>query len=164
MSRCDPNDPRPRLLLWCAAGLLVALTRAQAATHYVDAASTNAVPPFINCTVTATPNDRIGSDTRGRCYLWSNKARAWPGARCPATTARTSKNNAVRRYARRRGKSRNPVIFGIEPGLVSLAFVKVSLRSSVTYLLRPWWRTKLPRIAWHRKAAGRRLVRRGRRI
>src|SRR5262245_3916138 len=35
-----------KLHLVCATGLLVALTRALAATHYVDAASTNAVPPF----------------------------------------------------------------------------------------------------------------------
>ena len=37
----------------CASGLLVALTRAPAATHYVDAASTNAVPPFTNWTTAA---------------------------------------------------------------------------------------------------------------
>ena len=39
---------KTKLLLLCAAGLLVALTNAPAATHYVDAASTNAVPPFTN--------------------------------------------------------------------------------------------------------------------
>ena len=39
---------RTKLLLLCAAGLLIALARAQAATHYVDAASTNAVTPFTN--------------------------------------------------------------------------------------------------------------------
>jgi len=39
---------KTKLLLLCAAGLLVALTGASAATHYVDAASTNAVPPFTN--------------------------------------------------------------------------------------------------------------------
>ena len=40
-------------LLLCAAGLLVVLTRAAAAIHYVDAASTNAVPPFTNWTTAA---------------------------------------------------------------------------------------------------------------
>ena len=39
---------KTQLLLWCATGLLVALTTAHAATLYVDAASTNAVPPFTN--------------------------------------------------------------------------------------------------------------------
>ena len=41
-------------LLWCAAGLLVVLTRAPAATHYVDAATTNAVLPFTNWTTAAS--------------------------------------------------------------------------------------------------------------
>ena len=44
---------KTKLLLWCAAGWLVALTGAQAATLYVDAASTNAVPPFANWTTAA---------------------------------------------------------------------------------------------------------------
>ena len=44
----DSNYLKTKLLLWCATGLLVALTGAPAATHYVDAASTNAVPPFTN--------------------------------------------------------------------------------------------------------------------
>ena len=44
---------KTKLLLWCAIGLLVALARAQAAIHYVDAASTNAVPPFTNWTTAA---------------------------------------------------------------------------------------------------------------
>ena len=44
---------KTKLLLLCAAGLLVALTNAPAATHYVDAASTNAVPPFTNWTTAA---------------------------------------------------------------------------------------------------------------
>ena len=39
---------KTKLLFWCTSGLLFALTTAQAATHYVDAASTNAVPPFTN--------------------------------------------------------------------------------------------------------------------
>ena len=41
------------LATWCAAGLLVALTSVSAATFYVDAASTNAVPPFTNWAIAA---------------------------------------------------------------------------------------------------------------
>jgi hypothetical protein len=41
---------KTKRLLLCAAGLLIALTRAQAATYYVDTASTNAISPFTNWT------------------------------------------------------------------------------------------------------------------
>src|SRR5207248_1537002 len=47
------SDTKTKLLLWCATGLVVALTRAQATTHYVDADSTNAVPSFTNWTTAA---------------------------------------------------------------------------------------------------------------
>ena len=49
----DSNHMKTKLLLLCAVGLLIALTRTPAATLYVDAASTNAVPPFTNWTTAA---------------------------------------------------------------------------------------------------------------
>lgn len=48
------------LLSLCAAGWLVALTRTSAATLYVDAASTNAVPPFTTwATAAVTIQDAV---------------------------------------------------------------------------------------------------------
>src|SRR5947207_6369779 len=55
-----------KLLLVCAAGLLVSLTKAPAATHYVDAASTNAVPPFTNwATAAAVIQDAVDAAAPG---------------------------------------------------------------------------------------------------
>jgi len=60
------NDMKTKLLLWCAAGLLVALTRASAATLYVDAGSTNAVPPFTNwITAAAVIQDAVDAAAPG---------------------------------------------------------------------------------------------------
>src|SRR6185503_2832606 len=44
----ESNEMKTKLLLLCVAGLLVSLVKVPAATHYVNAASTNAVPPFTN--------------------------------------------------------------------------------------------------------------------
>lgn len=57
---------RKNLLSWCAAGLLVALARAPAATLYVDAASTNAVPPFTSwATAAAIIQDAVDAAAPG---------------------------------------------------------------------------------------------------
>ena len=55
-----------KLFLWCATGWLIALTTAQAATLYVDAASTNAVPPFADwTTAAATIQDAVDAAAPG---------------------------------------------------------------------------------------------------
>jgi len=57
---------KTKLLLLCVAGLLVALTRAQAATHYVDAASTNPVPPYADWpTAAAAIQDAVDAALAG---------------------------------------------------------------------------------------------------
>ena len=57
---------KKKLLLGCAVGLLVALTRASSATLYVDAASTNAVPPFTNwATAAANIQDAVDAAAPG---------------------------------------------------------------------------------------------------
>src|SRR5580765_1286752 len=80
----DSNHVKTKLLLWCAAGLLVALTRASAATHYVAAASTNAVPPFINwATAAVTIQDAVDAAVDGDTVLVTNGVYATGGR--PAT-------------------------------------------------------------------------------
>jgi hypothetical protein len=81
---------KTKLLLWCAIGLLVALTGAQAATLYVDAASTNSIAPYTSwasAAVTiqdavdaAVPGDEIvvtngvyATGTRGDIYGGNNR-------------------------------------------------------------------------------------------
>src|SRR4029077_19349659 len=62
-----------KLLLLCTAGLLVALTRASAATHYVDAASTNAVSPFTNwITAAAVIQDAVDASAPGDDIVVTN--------------------------------------------------------------------------------------------
>ncbi len=64
---------KTKLLMLCAAGLLVVLLRASAATHYVDAASTNAVPPFTNWTTAAAViQDAVDASLPGDEILVTN--------------------------------------------------------------------------------------------
>ncbi len=67
------NHMKTKLLLWCAAGLLVALTRTSAATLYVDAGSTNAVPPFTNwANAAAVIQDAVDAAVAGDLILVTN--------------------------------------------------------------------------------------------
>ncbi len=64
---------KTKLLLLCATGLLVALTRALAATLYVDAASTNAVPPFTTwASAAATIQDAVDAAVAGDEIIVTN--------------------------------------------------------------------------------------------
>ena len=57
---------KTKLLLWWAVGLLVALSRAQAATIYVDAASTDPVPPYADWpTAAANIQDAVDAAAPG---------------------------------------------------------------------------------------------------
>jgi hypothetical protein len=61
------------VLLLSTSGLLTALARALAATHYVDAGSTNAVPPFTNWANAATTiQDAVDAAVDGDTVLVTN--------------------------------------------------------------------------------------------